>query len=724
MSVQETGSAQYQGLNKSELGNINCNNIVEQSLEQAKVDSSHDAIQRENPSLSGQQQDRQATDINIKQNCPTAPGENETASNPAAFTITFDDDKGSKRFGIRDSIRKFAPPKPHTIEKPRPAPKSSQECAYDSLVTAPGSLVPRRFQCDDSQTKLSKVSDSAKFLIDKMLNCEQQSASNTQSDVTREPKQLLKHSVDLSDDRSDNGTYVIGADPESDAARSKIDELFGVVKSAEACLLAESATRTNTGYSSMGKHSHLSGRRTTNQDASEPASCRHSSEQVTRPMPAKASPTTSSSSQNDRLSRTSRRSRNSSADRGSRVHSQHRPKRSTSQASRNSSHRDPSDAETRSSLSSLQNFNDRPAPTPVAPSQPSMRFNRTVALRRARLGLGEPILGSHAPAGTSASEMSMMSPLSAQGRQRSSHGTQRPHRDDHSSTSFSRDDGGRFSLRSKGFTTNARYCSSSARQHPSGSSRFQSPSISTYISPTPLVGTNGRNARAADSTNVSPMNVNLDDRSLLADSMLDQTDLHESDSDSTAHRLQYSLNTFDKMSIGSSRKPAMDKTSLDLGGFQYGNALDSLVVSAISSLSTRLSHSVCDVLVDQARKLPHDNEVRVIVEETIPQLMMDSGSPKSALIDRPLVCNDLSRTLKNLRKIEQMVDVIGLISSQLPCFAGSRMEDEVSVATSSRKDDRANSSSADNTARSLITARRPDDSDISGELNSVNEFSS
>lgn len=733
MALKDTEPSQYQNLIKSDSNNASSSS---EKLPPATTSSSQDTDQsfRDLDSEEVQYHEGQMDDLKLKQ--ASGGEDDENASNPAAFTITFDDDKGPKRFGIRDSIRKFAPPKPHTIEKPRPQ-KNSQDGTCDSIEfmsSGPGSM---QYHSDHSQQKLSKVSDSAKFLIDRMLNCKNQPPSNeTDSAAGESASQALKCSIEFSDDKSDNGTYVIGADPESDAARSKIDELFGVMKSAEASLLAEAATYGKT-CSTNKPVDHASGRLTShssNIENNDILGTRRNQDRVGRTRAQGSSSTSCSSQQeNEHQTRASRRSRNSSVDRASRVHTQHRPKRSISQASRNSSQRDPSDGDTRSSLSSLQNFSERPPPVVTVPSQPSMRFNRTVALRRARLGLGDPIVGAHAPVATPVASDRLMSPLSAQGRQRSSHGSQRPAGSEHSSTSFSRDDGGRFSLRTKGFTPSARYSSNSARQYQPGSvsSRYQGPSVKSHQLAYTIGSGNFRQSRVVDATNVSPsMNVNLDDRSLLADSVLDQTDPQESDSDSTAHRLQYtSLNTFDKLNVGSpSRKPIADKSSLDMGGFQYGNALDSLVVSAISSLSSRLSHSVCDVLVEQARKLPRDNEVRVIVEETIPQLMMDSGSPKSAaLIDRPLVCNDLSRTLKNLRKIEQMVDVIGLISSQLSGFVGGRAlaEEGVSQVNSKHKDELASSSSsADNTARSLITARRAEDSDVSAEINSMNELSS
>lgn len=613
------------------------------------------------------------------------------SSNPAAFTITFDDDKASKSFGIRDSIRKFAPPKPFTIEKPRPQRSSqNQDCNLNCIDSNPDSFSNPEYHSNNS---LGQISDVKKFLIDKMY--EHSSLPPTSNE---------DRGVDLSDDKSDNGTYVIGADPESDAARSKIDELFGVVKAAEASLLAESTLHKKHNRPTTSSRPDY---------AVEHCDRRNHDQRV---RTTKASPMSSSSShqENDRVPRASRRSRNSSVDRtATRNNSHHRPKRSTSQASHNSSRHDASDGDTRSSLSSLQNFVDRCPP--AQPSQPNMRFNRTVALRRARLGLDTAISGRQEPP-TQPSE-SILSPTSLQSRLR---GNQANHRgltrdDRSSSASFNRDDGGRFSLRSKAPIQSNR-CSS-ARHYPS-SPKTQPQTQQAHCSS----ATYNKVHRSRLSEPISShASANIADRNLQADTAV--IDHVESDSDSVAQRFQYSLNTFDKASTSS--RQTMAEKCIDFGGFQYGNALDSLVVSAISSLSSRISHSVCDILVEQARKLPRDNEVRLIVEETIPQLMLDSESPKSSsLVDRPLVCNDLSRTLKNLKKIEQMVDVINLISNQLPSYASRGGPDNNHQSGGRRQELAASSSSADNIARGLANTRRVDDSDLSPELNSMNDLSS
>jgi len=74
-------------------------------------------------------------------------------------------------------------------------------------------------------------------------------------------------------------------------------------------------------------------------------------------------------------------------------------------------------------------------------------------------------------------------------------------------------------------------------------------------------------------------------------------------------------------------------------------------------------------MVEHAKRLPSDNETRLIVEEILPQLSADSARPKSPTsieeIDQS-VYFELAQTLKNLKKLEQMVEVIRMISNQMP----------------------------------------------------------
>ncbi|CAN7999900.1 unnamed protein product [Ixodes hexagonus] len=189
-----------------------------------------------------------------------------SASNSMAFTIPFDDDTGGasgKRFSLKDSIKKFAPPKPEAERTPTKLRPSSFSLAKDApgakKVQNPIAVTSALSQCDKGlvngnhgessrppsgwRSDLSKssprqderLSDSATYLIQRMLNDGPAraplpgppSGRQTLLGGSSSEPQLMSPG----DDRSETGTYTVEmdrADPAVEEARRKIDEVFGV----------------------------------------------------------------------------------------------------------------------------------------------------------------------------------------------------------------------------------------------------------------------------------------------------------------------------------------------------------------------------------------------------------------------------------------------------------------------------------------------------------------
>lgn len=676
----------------------------------------------------------------------STPKKDDSSSFSTAFTISFEDENNaSKRLSIKDSIRKFAPPKPNTIEKPRP-PKTDQcqDSSFNSIESAPGGLAKhsarferlsakRSSERKSNSSMHSNISDSAAFLIDKMLHSTEQqqpikdikslppksphsraskeqssprhkTASTTTKTVRAAADSLLDGEIDFCEDRSDNGTYIVGADPESEAARKKIDELFGVVKAAEQSVIAESVSRQlegGGGHSEHSRRSRASDKKPISRERQERINrlaCRSTS----------ASRSSSSSRQDDAPSNhqqprvAARGSRNSSCDRTSKPPPYvNRPRRSTSQSSRHSSTRDPSENDTRSSKSSLHIDNDLTSQENQLSSHPSMKFNRAFALRRARLGLGEPSRNIPLLSNQNLNQESELLhnnyTTNQRGAQLNSTPSYRAGQQSTGSANFSRDDGGRFSLRMRNnFQPNRIPTSTSDRpsalpQHNSvleslinrvtggGGSKTSNVS-SQYRSlitkqnqqySSPVVTSTVPYQSSDEQESLSPSRY----RTVIKSARLPRKAHSELDQEegSPLHRFN--------CSAGNDHEPVFRYDSASRAGSSSGvggggrasntvqlGALDSLVISAISSLSLKIRQSVCDVLVEQAKKLPNDNETRLVVEEILPQLIASSSGPKSPTsleeIDQSLYF-DLAKTLKNLKKVEQMVDVINLISTQL-----------------------------------------------------------
>lgn len=667
----------------------------------------------------------------------TTEQKDDSSTFSTAFTISFgDDDSISKKLSIKDSIRKFAPPKPHTIEKPRQSKSDQcQDSSLTSIESAPAGLSKHFIRKGNSNSsrsssrrsnssRHSNISESAAFLIDKMLNFRQDEGSDSKKDksihrrkspstsshgkksspgvgtnrMAHSSDDIIDSEIDCPEDKSDNGTYIVGADPESDAARKKIDELFGVVKAAEASVIADSAKNSSNPHKppdskfhniarlsrvSDKRSEHITGR---NSSRSSSSSRHENSVTTTRQQQPRAS---------------SRHSRNSSCDRSVRSHHQDpnsRPRRSTSQSSRHSSNKELSDGDTRSSRSSLHNETERTlGQDNLLSNLPSMKFNRAFALRRARLGLGEPTRGNVNQAANYNQEIesTQMNNVISSSQKRHQINTNTYKAANQSSGSsgsanFCRDDGGRYSLRMKNCIIPNRL--NSAHMLPSSSSSNRSPQhnipLDGYINKVSGLKTSSGYTNVLPpqqeqahlpmsmpkhQSNEEPEPMSPSRYRLLAKAgRLHKKTPSELESDSDNYnKFNYSLGGIGEMcdsSYHTNESRACSSTGKKGSTLNLG-ALDSLVISAISSLSLKIRHSVCDVLVEHAKKLPVENETRLIVEEILPQLTADSSSSKSPTsieeIDQSLYF-DLAKTLKNLKKVEQMVDVITLISNQLP----------------------------------------------------------
>lgn len=763
-------------LNKSSQANDNA--AIE--TKPAKMDSANkdnliSSIENKESILSGKSADIKSDcnpenrhPVDSEQEQESSEQKNDSLTFSTAFTISFEDDS-NKKLGIKDSIRKFAPPKPHTIEKQRQTKTDqSQENSLMSIESAPGGLAkhstPRLHSASsrsssrksNNSSRHSNLSESAAFLIERMLNFkpaerepspqkrdiltekrlkspslqEKNVVSQQKRPTARSSDGVLDSEVDFCEEKSDNGTYIVGADPESDAARKQIDELFGVVKAAEASVLANSALKNQkvaeNKVTGNDRQSRMTDKKQFNRERQEHINrlaCRNSSRSSSssRHEGSQANPPADQNRRNPKAA--SHHSRNSSCDRSQRPNHQSRPRRATSQSSRQSSNKELSDCDTRSSRSSLHNEaldavnldDNSPA------NLPSMKFNRAFALRRARLGLGEPTRIPQNQVLLQDSEQASKMINSSQRRHQINTMTYRADRSS-GSASFCRDDGGRFSLRMKQNNPSGRL--GLAHGAPNSRSPQHSTALESYMSKVV-------ESKVCNSASINgPTGELIQHRTLLQRQSLAQSGYAPSgmpcqsgdeqeapsssfrykymqkigsggkksglvepdnESDSYNNRSSYSLGQ-DQDIMGSfnvNESRASTSTGRRENNLQLG-ALDSLVISAISSLSLKIRQSVCEVLVEHAKKLPVENETRLIVEEILPQLTAHSSNSKSPTsieeIDQSLYF-DLAKTLKNLKKVEQMVEVIALISNHLPSLhQGSSAQNSNSYESNNKSD--------------------------------------
>lgn len=623
------------------------------------------------------------------------------STSATAFTITLEDeDVGPKKFGIRDSIRKFAPPKLFT--KPTKKRESGDiDNDHDVNVDSGSASLPFNRITSNSNfnrnnksrsshnSKYSSVNDSVTYLMDKMLDLKQKSTHISSSINHRPTNPHQQDSLDNCDNRSDNGTYIVGEDDqELQADREKIDELFGVVKKAEQSILADFA----------GQRNHTNLTRQSRDTSNKKALSRERQDHINRlsQLPSRSSSSTrqdnpvAHSNQNHKPRDKNRRPRNSSCERAtmSKDYKQSRPKRSISQTSKNS-HQSYVDSDSHSgsrnslvqvsNVTSSQTLITEPHSNMTGPSA-ATKYNRAFTLRRARLGLGEPSRI------TDLQQDQLMSPRRAQhqlNQQVSSNTT--------NLVNFSRADGGRFSLRTKSFVTPSRVPRSyqqanhhvakidrelingypQSQDNPRSDIDYNSVQQNDLIDDTAYI-----TARMSGLTNLASNNSHFGS-SFYKRSPSDMNQsffkdmVYHHQKHNQIHQNHHSTDPAyaEPSGFGSQERYTDVNNRAAAVNFARLGALDNLVISAISSLSTKLKESVCSLLVHHAKRLPVDDETRSIVEEILPQLSADitqsAKSPTSIEeIDHPSHY-ELSKTLRNLKKMEQMVGVIGQITTQL-----------------------------------------------------------
>lgn len=622
----------------------------------------------------------------------------DNSNNSTAFTITFEgEDVGTKKFGIRDSIRKFAPPKSFTKLAKKKGSEANdydnEDCIVDSgsaslpfngtsPINSSSSNFNRSNKARSSHnSKFSNVDDSANYLIDKMLNLRQISKDSSMNRVS-DANQL--DPMDNCDAKSDNGTYIVGEeDQELQADREKIDELFGVVKKAEQSVVADFTGQRNIGRQSR----ELSNKKALSRERQD-----HINRLAQLPLRSTSSTrqdTTAPVNPNHKSRDKNRRSRNSSCERTtiSKEQRQH-PKRSISQSSKQS-HRSyvESDSQSGSRNSLNQATNESSCQSLIIEQQLNVtstpattKYNRTFALRRARLGLGEPVRIADLQ------QDQLKSPTQLSPRKAQNQPSQQTALNKTNNGNFSRADGGRFSLRTKNFVTPTRVLSAVHRSHQQSSNLSRIERDSRYK---PTLG----NPESDIDYNSVQQNDLMDDTAYISARLSGQcnvnnnttqmassfykripSDLHQSTLNDMSYyyqqqqQHQMSPSTYaEPTSLGGHERYMLhNRTESSLSRL---GALDNLVISAISSLSVKLRESVCDLLVHHAKRLPVDDDTRSIVEEILPQLSADMIATDRSPTSIDEIDNsshfELSKTLRNLKKVEQMVGVIGQISSQL-----------------------------------------------------------
>lgn len=656
-----------------------------------------------------------------KENSTPDDSDVKDSSLPAtAFTILLDDEiDASKKLTIKDSIKKFAPPK--SFSKFTNSKDELYQNSCSSYVDSGPTSLPNRnshFSRANSHrssqsSRHSNISESAAFLIDRMLNTSQKSGGLNKVRAKQSIKmeklndqdqsmieRIVDAEVDRCDDKSDNGTYIVGTDPESDVARRKIDELFGVVKAAEESIIAgmvnsqskrdHKQPNPSTQNQRGSRSSHMSDKQALSRDRQEHIN--RLAKNPSRSSSVTRNDNSSTSPDNTHRRASSRHSRNSSCDRQSSSRSRNNRRRSASQTSRSSFKADNRqlDGESNSgSRSPSQCVADESFGDPIR-NTPSMKFNRAFALRRARLGLGDPRL---------VNEPEMTIAPTSNKRNISSSTHNRP-----SQANFSRDDGGRFSLRTRNNYVPFRAASAQASNRSPQHGPTQDSPQSRYSQKQQLSGTALGNKmpinELGDTINYTSCTTRYGNRILIPRTLSNMHKRSPSEYDAESNDSNpYSGQRFVYPDQESSLNNEFKLLRSRDNGPKLG-ALDNLVLSAISSLSTKVRHSVCDILLERAKQLPAENETRLIVEEILPQIAdefsSDTKSPSRAEELDQSIHLDLSKTLKNLKKMEQMVAVISLINEQLTSSSPS-----ISTKTTSLNSIR-NSTSSINTLKSSI----------------------
>ncbi|XP_064483733.1 centrosomal protein of 170 kDa protein B-like isoform X3 [Ornithodoros turicata] len=617
-----------------------------------------------------------------------------TPGSSTAFTIPFGNEEGSlpsRRLGLKDGIRKFAPPK---VERPTAWSRPSSAKSGDSPGSGKNCITPlgpetsngkRRLEARkeadhvlDLKTALhptsntaskpaarptsldDRLTDSATYLIQRMLSDSPFSGKKPPQAPPRCHKSPISPQVPQlpspGDDRSETGTYTVGlekADPAVEEARRKIDEVFGVAQRTlpskiqtkpqlESCFTPQGSSGNSSPLYTQGSMSPIGRpkRRLPTPPTEQPSGTATFTRRPSAPpviVESKATPPSSPLSRR-RLTRpssgmvdgaaTSRppatSSRPNTVSAGGRT-----PCRRTPWAL-SSSDVDLTKAKTERSEETASVVSD----TSTEPSShssgsqggPQMKLNRAFALRRARLGLG----GETSPANSKPALRS-------------------------SNPNLSRQDGGRYSLRlprganpSKG----GKRCNDTRQQED-----HKRPSVSDTERSSPLHDTriSGQSSLGRSSS------FGAGD---LLNGPATGSNLNRGDTFLRAARNRLPATERRKEKAQEVKEPVENGTRSS--GKKELSALDSLVISAIYQLSGKLRTNARSLIERERFKFPENSEARLMMEELLPRVVEPSGRQGGDSPPDGNVTRELSTILKNLKRIEQSLDVLNSLAANEP----------------------------------------------------------
>lgn len=115
---------------------------------------------------------------------------------------------------------------------------------------------------------------------------------------------------------------------------------------------------------------------------------------------------------------------------------------------------------------------------------------------------------------------------------------------------------------------------------------------------------------------------------------------------------------FGQLSTSSTPQPTAN-FNLNNSNSKSLSALDYLVLSAVHQLSFKLRCKLRTILDVEKNKYPFDNENRILIEELLPQVNV--AEYRNSETSEKTISRDLSNVLKNLKRIEQSLEVINLL---------------------------------------------------------------
>jgi len=120
------------------------------------------------------------------------------------------------------------------------------------------------------------------------------------------------------------------------------------------------------------------------------------------------------------------------------------------------------------------------------------------------------------------------------------------------------------------------------------------------------------------------------------------------------------IKKFGQLSASSTPQPnSSNSFSFNNSNSKSLSALDYLVLSAVHQLSFKLRCKLRSILDAEKSKYPIDNENRILIEELLPQVNVIEY--RNSETSEKTISRDLSNVLKNLKRIEQSLEVINLL---------------------------------------------------------------